>query len=126
MLDGLAVGGSGGVLALDLDGHALVLLQASGEVRLLGGLGGGGDGEGLDLALGVGLLDGGGLVGLELLEVELLDEVGCIGDCRLVKRVRSKNFWGDDDSDGMGRRGEEERRADRRGRRPLIGVGRSM
>jgi hypothetical protein len=65
-----------GVLALDLDGHALVLLQAAGEVALLGRLGGGGGVEGLDLADGVGLLDGGDLVGLELLEVELLNEVG--------------------------------------------------
>lgn len=126
VLDGLAVGGSGGVLALDLDSHALVLLQAGGEVGLLGRLGGGGDGEGLDLALGVGLLNGGGLVGLELLEVELLDEVGCIGDCRLVKWVRSKSFWGDDDGDGMGGGKKEERRADRRHGRALIGVGWSM
>ena len=70
------LGGSGGVLALDLNGHVLVLLEAAGEVGLLGGLGGLGGGKGLDLALGVGLLDGGSLVGLELLEVELLDEVG--------------------------------------------------
>jgi hypothetical protein len=55
----------------------LVLLEAAGEVGLLGGLRGGGGAEGLDLADGVGVLDGGGLVGLELLEVELLDEVGC-------------------------------------------------
>lgn len=69
--------GSGDVLALDLDGQLLVLLEAAGEVGLLGGLRGGGGAEGLDLADGVGVLDGGGLVGLELLEVELLDEVGC-------------------------------------------------
>lgn len=66
----------GGVLALDLDGHALILLQVAGEVGLLGGGGGLGHGKGLDLALGVGLLDGGDLVGLELLQVQLLDEVG--------------------------------------------------
>lgn len=75
---GLGAGGTG-LLALDLDGHALVLLEAAGEVGLLGGLGGLGQAEGGDVALGVGLLDGGGLVGLELLEVELLDEVGCGG-----------------------------------------------
>lgn len=69
--------GGGDVLALDLDGQLLVLLEAAGEVGLLGGLRGGGGAEGLDLADGVGVLDGGGLVGLELLEVELLDEVGC-------------------------------------------------
>lgn len=71
--------GSGDILALNLDGHALVLLKAASEIGLLGGSGGLGDVEGLDLALGVGGLDGGDLVGLELLEVELLDEVGCGG-----------------------------------------------
>jgi hypothetical protein len=65
--DGGAGGGSDGVLALNLDGHALVLLQAAGEVGLLRGGGGAGEAEGLDLALGVGGLDGRGLVGLELL-----------------------------------------------------------
>lgn len=66
----------GGVLALNIDGEALVFLEVAGEVGLFGGLGRLGEGEGLDLADGVGLLDGGDLVGLELLEVELLDEVG--------------------------------------------------
>jgi hypothetical protein len=66
----------GGVLALNLDSHALVLLQVAGEVSLLGGGGGLGDVEGLDVALGIGLLDDGDLVGLELLKVKLLDEVG--------------------------------------------------
>lgn len=73
-------GGAGGllgdVLALNLDGHALVLLEVAGEVGLLGGLGGLGDGKGLDLADRVRLLDGGDLVGLELLQVQLLDKVG--------------------------------------------------
>lgn len=79
-----ARGGLGrGVLALNLDGHALVLLQAASEVGLLRGGGGLGGAEGLDLALRVGLLDGGGLVGLELLEVELLDEVGCWRGCHV-------------------------------------------
>lgn len=66
----------GGVLALDLDGHALVLLEVVGEVGFLGRLRGLGGDEGLDLADRVGVLDGRDLVGLELLEVQLLDEVG--------------------------------------------------
>ena len=70
----------GGVLALNLNSHALVLLQVAGKVGLFGGLGGLGDVEDLDLAIGVGLLDGGGLVGLELLKIKLLDEVGCDGN----------------------------------------------
>lgn len=72
-------GGAGGnsLLALDLDGHGLVLLQAAGEIGLLGGLGGLGDREGLDLTDGIRVLDGGGLVSLELLQVQLLDKVGC-------------------------------------------------
>lgn len=74
---GSAGGGLGGsVLAFDLDGKGLVLLEAVGEVGLLGGSGGLGHGEDLDLALGVGLLDCGDLVGLELLKVEFLDKVG--------------------------------------------------
>lgn len=78
VLDNRGGGARGsGLLALNLDGHGLVLLQAAGEVGLLGRLGGLGGGEGLDLTDGVGLLDGSGLVGLELLQVELLDKVGC-------------------------------------------------
>lgn len=68
--------GRNALVALNLDTHALVLLQAGGQVGLFGGLGSLGGVEDLDLADRVGLLDGGGLVGLELLEVELLDEVG--------------------------------------------------
>lgn len=64
------------LLALNLDGHGLVLLQAGSQISLLGGEGSLGQVEGGDLAGGIGLLDGGGLVGLELLEVELLDEIG--------------------------------------------------
>ena len=66
----------GTLRTLNLDHHCLVLLQARGEVGLLGGLGSLGEGERGDLANGVGILDGGGLVRLELLKVELLDEVG--------------------------------------------------
>ncbi len=65
-----------GVLALDLDGHALVLLQAAGQIRLLGRPGLLGLGKDVDMAGRVGILDRGGLVRFELLEVELLDEVG--------------------------------------------------
>ena len=55
---------SDGLLALHLDRHGLVLLQAGGEIGLFGGLGGLGEAECGDLADGVGVLDGGGLVGL--------------------------------------------------------------
>lgn len=75
--DGGGGAGGNGLLTLDLDGHALVLLQATGEVGLFGGLRGLGGGESLYLANGVGLLDGCGLVSLQLLEIQLLDEVGC-------------------------------------------------
>lgn len=68
--------GIGTLLAFDLDGHVLVLLQAGGKVGFLRGLGGLGEVEGSNLADSIGLLDGGRLVRLELLEVELLDEVG--------------------------------------------------
>lgn len=76
-----ALAGLGSILAFNLDSHALVLLQVAGEVRLLGRGGGLGHGEGLDVTFGIGLLDGWGLVGLELLQVEVLDEVGCEGQC---------------------------------------------
>lgn len=74
---GGGLAGSGGFLSLDLDGHALVLLQRGGQVGLLGGLWGLGLVEGQDLALGVVGLECWCLVGLELFQVELLDEVGC-------------------------------------------------
>ena len=67
-----------GLLALNLDRHGLVLLQAGGEIGLFGGLGCLGEAECGDLADGIGVLDGSGLVCLELLEVELLDEVRCV------------------------------------------------
>jgi hypothetical protein len=73
-------GGCAGILALNLDGEALVLLQAAGQIGLLGGGGGLGGGEDLDLAVGVGGLDGGELVVLDALEVELLNEVGYTDD----------------------------------------------
>lgn len=72
---GLACLGTLGTFYLNC--HRLVLLETGGEVSLLGRLGGLGEVEGSDLADSVGLLDRGRLVGLELLQVELLDEVGC-------------------------------------------------
>jgi len=82
VLDGSRSTADDALVALDLDGHALVVLQRVGEVSLLWRLGRLGRCEGLDLTDSVGILDGGGLVGLELLEVELLNEVGSAGDGR--------------------------------------------
>lgn len=67
---------AGGSLALNLNLLGLVGRQLTGEVGLLGGGGSLGEVESLDVALGVAGLDGGGLVGLELTEVEVLDLVG--------------------------------------------------
>lgn len=83
------LGGTGlgrAVLALNLNGHALVLLQVAGEVGLLGGGRCLGDVECLNVALSIGLLDGGDLVGLELLQIKLLDEVGCEGMMSAIER----------------------------------------
>jgi hypothetical protein len=55
----------------------LVCLELVCDVGLLGRCGGLGDGEFLDVALGVGGLDLRNLVVLELAEVQVLDEVGC-------------------------------------------------
>ena len=81
--DGRLAGGSS-LLSLNLDSHGLVLVQARGQVSLLGRLGGLGQGKGGDLADRVGLLDRRRLVGLKLLEVELLNEVGCVRRWGLV------------------------------------------
>lgn len=64
------------LLALDLDGHALVLFERRGKVGLLGRLGDLGLVEGEDVALCIGLLDCWCLVGLEFFEVEFLDKIG--------------------------------------------------
>lgn len=64
-------------LALNLNLLALVGGQLAGEVGLLGGLGSLGGSELLDVGFGVTRLDGGGLVGLQLAEVELLNGVRC-------------------------------------------------
>lgn len=74
---GGGLAGGGGLVALYLDGHVLVLLQRGGEVGLFGGLGGLGLVEGQDLALGVVGLECRCLVGLEFFQVQFLDEVGC-------------------------------------------------
>ena len=68
--------GAGLSLALDLGHLALVGLELAGDVGLLGRRGSGGDAELLHLALGVRGFDGGRLVGLQLLEVQVLDDVG--------------------------------------------------
>lgn len=65
-------------LALDVDGDGLVLLEAGGQVGLLGRGGRLGHAERGHVAVGVRVLDGRRLVGLELAEVDVLDEVGCI------------------------------------------------
>jgi hypothetical protein len=63
-------------LALNLGHLALVGLELAGNVGLLGGGGSGGDAELLHVALGVRGLEGGRFVGFQLLEVEVLDDVG--------------------------------------------------
>jgi hypothetical protein len=69
---GAALGG----LTLHLDGLALVRLQVLGDVGLLGRRRGLGEGERLYVALGVVGLEWRRLVGLELLEVHVLHQVG--------------------------------------------------
>lgn len=74
LLDGGGLTSDG--LALDLNLLALVGGELTGEVSLLGRRRGLGESELLDVLVGVTGLDGGGLVGLELLKVEVLDGVG--------------------------------------------------
>ena len=88
---GLASGG----LALDLDLLGLVGGQFAGEVGLLRGLGGLRGVELLDVLFGITSLEGGGLVCLELAEVQVLDGVGC-GGLRVSKKAidrYSRNIW---------------------------------
>ena len=94
----------GGIGALDFNGHGFVLLEAACQIGLLGGGRGFGSGKGLDVALGVGVLDGGGLVGLELLEVEFLDEVGCGRIVRLASDSGLEGAFGGDGEDDFGPR----------------------
>lgn len=72
---------TGGSLALDFDFLVLVGAQLVGEVGLFGRLRSLGDGELLDVSVGVTGLGGSGLVSLNLAEVELLDGVRC-KDCQ--------------------------------------------
>jgi hypothetical protein len=69
------------ILALHLDRHALVLLQARGQVRLLGRLGWLRFRERLHMLRRVRFLDRYRLVCLELLQVQLLDKVRCGRSC---------------------------------------------
>lgn len=77
LLDGGSLAGSS--LALDLDGLGLVVLQLRSQVGLLGRWRGLGNRELVNVGVGVGSLDLGGLVGADFLEVEVLDEVGWLG-----------------------------------------------
>lgn len=63
-------------LALDLDLLALVGGELTGKVGLLGGSRSLGKGELVNVGVGVAGLDGSGLVGLELTEVQVLNGVG--------------------------------------------------
>lgn len=89
-----------GSLALNLDGLALVGLQTAGKIGLLGGLGRLGGDELLDVGLSVTGLDGLGLVGAELLEVQVLNRVGYMtlvtidpdkGKSIIKKKVKENN-----------------------------------
>lgn len=86
VLDGGSTGLSGLTLNLDLLG--LVCAELAGNVGLLGGSRGLRKRELLDLTLGVRGLDGRRLVGLELAEVEVLDEIGC------GRRINERLFGG--------------------------------
>lgn len=77
----------GGGLSTNVGLLGLVGVELARDVGLLGGLGGSGDGELLDVGIGVASLDLGNLVVLELAEVEVLDQIGCT-NC--VSRVRGR------------------------------------
>ena len=84
---------AGGSLALNLDLLGLVGRQLTREVGLLGGGGSLGEAESVDVALGVAGLDGSGLVGLELTEVEVLDLVGWNRDMRISDESLIDGIW---------------------------------
>lgn len=71
----LRLGRTGLRLALHIHRLRLVALQLARDVGFLGGRGWRGRLERLDLALGVVGLDGGDLVGLELADVQVLDDI---------------------------------------------------
>lgn len=62
-------------LALNVHATGLIRLQLARDVPLLGGFRRGRGRPLLHVAVGIRRLDGGGLVGLELFEVQILDEV---------------------------------------------------
>jgi hypothetical protein len=68
--------GTGIGLALNLDSHGLVCLQLIGDISLLWGLWRSWWVELLDVALGLGGLDWDWLVGLQLLKVKVLNNIG--------------------------------------------------
>lgn len=75
---------TGGGLALNLDLLAFVGGQLTSKVGLLGRSGGLGKSEFLDVGVGVAGLDRGGLVGLQLTEVQVLNWVGWEGHVKLA------------------------------------------
>lgn len=81
LLEPVLLGERSAVLAgsrtLDIDRLRLVCVQLARNVGLLGGGRGLGDGECLDVALGIVGLDLRDLVGLELAEVQVLHQIGC-------------------------------------------------
>lgn len=74
LLDGSGL--TSGGLALNLNHGLLVGGELTGKVGLFGGSGSLGESKLLDVGIGVASLDGGGLVGLELVDVQVLDGVG--------------------------------------------------
>lgn len=80
-------------LALDLWNLAFVCGELAGNVGLLGRLWWLGDGENVDVALCIGRLNSWGLVGLEFLEVQVLDQVGW-SEVSCLKRANPLNWSG--------------------------------
>ena len=98
-------------LSLKLNGRVLVCLQLLGDIGLLWGSWCLWWVELEDGSLSVGSLDGGWLVGLELLEVKVLDEIGycrMLGACSntsyrinwLLSRTLTDSGWGDESTLG--------------------------
>lgn len=92
LLDGGGL--TSGGLALNLDNLALVGGKLAGKVGLLGGSRGLGESKLLDVGVGVASLDGSGLVGLELTEVQVLNGVGWRGlDVSIGARAHEEGSW---------------------------------